>query len=807
MSRATISTGRPSTLRTFAEPTVSGTSSIRSTSPGTTRARSATAAHITVDQRLTSNISFYGSGFYSLRRGHYLNPSNLSPASTNIATGVAIPTFNPYYPVGNAPSNLRAFYNLGWESPSITTFYELAQRYQLGLNIALPGDWSGRVWYSMTNDANYNLVRGTTNKNAVSAALGWTIGTVGPSGTAPALGTWTKPANIPYLNLLCDPTQFTCNSPTTIAYIQGTRSFNERYWINEKGMQFDGPLFDLPGGTVKAAVGATFTSFKLQTTVMDNTGASSLIMPYQQDAQGRQVWAVFTQVNIPIFSEQNALPGLRRVDLEFSWRHDQYSDVRGTSNPKVAFNWAPIDDLTIRGTWGTSFRAPVFGELSPLANVAIAGQNLPGFADTTQPISAGCANGLPPVGSGAWKLMSSLGPGGNGTPGSSVGNACPTGNIDLGGLIADIRSLPGISMNGGSGGSDAIREGGGWDGSWTGLSPELATNWGIGFDYTPSANFLTGLNIQATYYVIKMTNVLQSFGNPTANSFNDPDLGQFAFLVPTDFANNPNLPGAAGCTSNLLPTTCLPFQNAVQGLLNNPRNTVDPQAKTLIYWINDGGTFNKGYIKLDGIDFSGSYDWDWGDVGAFNVGVTGTYYLHRWENPLGIEGSEQDMFHTTLNAGGVNEVNGVELLPRFRYRARVGWSNGPWSLTTFMNFQSHFFHTQQAPPNVNGNFCASNGGLDACRHRRNVPVRDRRLHQHHSVLLHVRSVPRLQHDGRACERVPAQHRRPARRAERVQSESSAYAYRISTGGGNPCTCDILNSLQGRTISLILTKEW
>jgi len=41
----------------------------------------------------------------------------------------------------------------------------------------------------------------------------------------------------------------------------------------------------------------------------------------------------------------------------------------------------------------------------------------------------------------------------------------------------------------------------------------------------------------------------------------------------------------------------------------------------------------------------------------------------------------------------------------------------------------------------------------------------------------------------------------------VMDTKSAYAYRISTGGGNPCTCDILYSLQGRSISLILTKEW
>jgi iron complex outermembrane receptor protein len=760
---------------------------------------------ITVDQRLTSNISFYGSGFYSNRRGHYLNPSNLSPAATNVATGVTIPTFNPYYPVGNAPSNLRAYYNLGWESPSITTFYELAQRYQLGLNIALPGDWSGRVWYAMTNDANYNLVRGTTNKNAVSAALGWTIGTTGPTGTTPGIGTWTKPANVPYLNLLCDPTAFQCNSPTTINYIQGIRTFNERFWINEKGVQFDGPLFDLPGGTVKAAIGGTFTSFKLQTIVLDNTGASSLIVPYQQDAQGRQVWAVFTQVNVPIFSDQNALPFLRRVDLEFSWRHDQYSDVRGTSNPKVAFNWAPVDDVTIRGTWGTSFRAPVFGELSPLSNVAIAGQNLAGLAAAPGTIVAGCSGGLPPEGSGAWKLMSSLGPGGNGMPGSAA--SCPTGELSLPGFtIPNIQELPGISMNGGSGGAEAIRVGGGWDGSWNGLTPELATNWGIGFDYTPTGNFLTGLNLQATYYVIKLNSVLQSFGNPSSNSFNDPDLGQFAFLVPTDFANNPNLPGSAACTSNLYPTTCQPFQEAVGGLIANPRNTVDPQAKTLIYWINDGGTFNKGYIKIDGIDFSASYDWDWGDIGAFNVGVVGTYYLHRWENPLSIPGAAQDQFHTVLNLGQVNEVEGVESLPRMRYRARLGWSNGPWSLTGFMNFSSHFFHTQTAPPNVNGNFCAANGGLDETGTGGTHPC---------AIQGYTNIIPSYYFfdlslgyntlDGPANEYL--RNIGVQLVVQNIFDRQAAYGYRIATGGGNPCTCDIINSLQGRTISLILTKEW
>ena len=35
-----------------------------------------------------------------------------------------------------------------------------------------------------------------------------------------------------------------------------------------------------------------------------------------------------------------------------------------------------------------------------------------------------------------------------------------------------------------------------------------------------------------------------------------------------------------------------------------------------------------------------------------------------------------------------------------RYRARVGWSDGPWSATLFMDSQSHFYHGQSAPPQV-----------------------------------------------------------------------------------------------------------
>jgi len=225
----------------------------------------------------------------------------------------------------------------------------------------------------------------------------------------------------------------------------------------------------------------------------------------------------------------------------------------------------------------------------------------------------------------------------------------------------------------------------------------------------------------------------------------------------------------------------------------------------LIYWINDGGSFNKGFIKLDGVDFQASYDWDWGDIGAFNVGVTGTYYLHQKQQT--VDGAIiEDTFNTTNSPGGVNEAQGVPNNPRLRYRARVGWSNGPWSLTAFMDSQSHYYHNQSPPPNVNGNFCASNGYLDESGMGGTFPCA---IQGYTNVLPSYYtfdvSLGYNTQDGPANEYL--RNIGVQLVVQNIADKHGSYQYRISTGGGNPCTCEINKSLQGRTISLIVTKEW
>jgi len=98
---------------------------------------------------------------------------------------------------------------------------------------------------------------------------------------------------------------------------------------------------------------------------------------------------------------------LRRLDLEASWRHDQYHGTLagGTSNPKVGFTWQLSEDLgaTIRGGWGTSFRFANAGEYSVVASDALADFNLP---SSTSPINVSCgSSGTPTAGSLAAKLF------------------------------------------------------------------------------------------------------------------------------------------------------------------------------------------------------------------------------------------------------------------------------------------------------------------------------------------------------------------------------------------------------------------
>jgi iron complex outermembrane receptor protein len=115
--------------------------------------------------------------------------------------------------------------------------------------------------------------------------------------------------------------------------------------------KLDGPLMTLPGGTLRFAVGAEVRreTFEQRGFV----GATSVPENLERDVK-----SIYGELFVPIVGDGNAAPLFHSLSLSLSGRYDDYSDFGSTSNPKVGVNWEPVEGVTLRGSYGTSFRAP-----------------------------------------------------------------------------------------------------------------------------------------------------------------------------------------------------------------------------------------------------------------------------------------------------------------------------------------------------------------------------------------------------------------------------------------------------------------
>lgn len=116
-------------------------------------------------------------------------------------------------------------------------------------------------------------------------------------------------------------------------------------------VKLDGPLFEMPGGTLRFALGAEARreTFEQRGFV----GAAAVPEDLERD-----ITSVYGELFVPIVGEGNRSPGLYSLSLSVSGRYDDYSDFGSTSNPKIGLRWEPVEGLGVRASYGTSFRAP-----------------------------------------------------------------------------------------------------------------------------------------------------------------------------------------------------------------------------------------------------------------------------------------------------------------------------------------------------------------------------------------------------------------------------------------------------------------
>lgn len=339
--------------------------------------------------------------------------------------------------------------------------------------------------------------------------------------------------------------------------------FNSR--VTQGTVKVDGTLFDLPGGPLKAAIGVDHRKEFIDGDLTFNyRSITPLTQPYGETE--RKVNSAYAEFAVPIVGRGNAVTAVQALDLSLAVRYEDSSGLGDftSTDPKFGVRYKPVDSLTLRGSYGTSFHAP------PMR-----------FAyNGPQPVSGGNAIFTTPA---FWTAPCNTTlvqlNGFSGTPGAATGNCSFTAAIV-------------------SGGAGPV------------LKPEQADTWTVGFDFEPAS--LPGLSLSASYYNLQIDDRLVRITQGTlpgilANYF---ATGTSPYMNNLDFSPDPATVAALFADPRFIGHT-------------GPGTPSAPGSIAAIIYATQT---NLASLKTDGVDLSARYSWETG-FGDFELFANGTLVL------------------------------------------------------------------------------------------------------------------------------------------------------------------------------------
>jgi iron complex outermembrane receptor protein len=314
-------------------------------------------ASVNFEQNVTDWLRIFGDALY-VHRDFAINGPNSSTSNrvTNFGQLPLIPNSNPYSPCNPAnypggvvagPANLVAACQTGSIAVAYSTVYDIGPpmrtgttetwTYGGGLDVDLPAEWNLTI----------SAFAGTHDAPSVTTQTG--------GAPAPVFATF---------NFFCDATSFQCTDRATADSIlaRGNSLINRtKYEMQVYSATADGPLFSLPAGEIKLAVG--YERYEGSLLNQNNFGGNNF--------NPRKVDSLFGELFVPIVSPGAEIPGLYELEFNGSLRYDDYSDAGETTNPRIGINWRPFADFKLFGSWGTSFRAPGLADNDPFSQTGV----------------------------------------------------------------------------------------------------------------------------------------------------------------------------------------------------------------------------------------------------------------------------------------------------------------------------------------------------------------------------------------------------------------------------------------------------
>lgn len=150
-------------------------------------------------------------------------------------------------------------------------------------------------------------------------------------------------------------------TPAMLAFIGFTERDKSQQKLYDYTANLSGDIFDLPAGPVAFAVGY---EHRIQSGSFDPdpivAAGFSADIPAQPGAGRYNVDEIFGELRIPLLKDK---PFFHSLEVNGAVRHSSYS-ISGSSTTYTGTGlWKPVEDLLLRGSYSTGFRAPSLGEL------------------------------------------------------------------------------------------------------------------------------------------------------------------------------------------------------------------------------------------------------------------------------------------------------------------------------------------------------------------------------------------------------------------------------------------------------------
>lgn len=151
----------------------------------------------------------------------------------------------------------------------------------------------------------------------------------------------------------------------------------------------DGTLATLPSGSVKAAFGM-------------GTRHETFNYPADETRDGQYI---FGEVQLPLVAPSIDRTGLHQLDVNASVRTERYAHIGSATVPKIGVRYVPLEGVTVRASWGKSFKAPTFIQLYNTRYAYLINASDLGYAPSgTVLVTTGGNPDLKPERSTSWNL-------------------------------------------------------------------------------------------------------------------------------------------------------------------------------------------------------------------------------------------------------------------------------------------------------------------------------------------------------------------------------------------------------------------